>query len=205
MTGIAVVVALTAGACGDDGVSATPEQRDAIATLIDAEITAGEERCLLEGLLDTGIPPEAVVAGDVTGEEDAELLGVAAGCIEDLTRIPAFVAAFMEGAAEEGTPMTEDEAICAIRHLEADDPARAVAECLADTGSDDPAAPDAGPVAYGDDEVLDLLWDACERGNNQACDELTRTAPADSGYARFGRSCGERRADATTSCFDELG
>lgn len=205
---LAVTVGLLGAACGDDGPTATPEQDDAIAALIDAELSTDEQRCVLEGLIDTEIAPTAIIDGSITGDEDAELLGVAAGCIEDLTRIPSFVDAFIDGAAAEGTSMTRDEAICAIRHLEADDPARAVAECLSadapgtttDVGDDRP-----GVSTYGDDAVLDLLWDACEAGNNQTCDELTATSPEGSDYQRHGRTCAGRAPDGATNCFDELG
>lgn len=204
---MAVTVGLLGAACGDDDPGATPEQEDAIATLIDAELTTDEQRCVLEGLIDTGIAPAAIVDGAITGDEDAELLGVATSCIEDLTRIPSFVDAFIEGAAAEGTSMTRDEAVCAIRHLEADDPARAVAECLSTDAPESPTDGDDpdGASTYGDDAVLDLLWDACDAGNNQTCDELTATSPEGSDYQQHGRTCAGRAPAGVTSCFDELG
>lgn len=51
----------------------------------------------------------------------------------------------------------------------------------------------AGPTAYGDDPVLDGLWDRCEAGEGMACDELWERAPVDSDYERFGVTCGERQ------------
>jgi hypothetical protein len=201
--GALVVTSLVLSACADDDASPTPEQREAISSLIDAELTAEEERCVLEGLIETEIPIGDVVSGDVTGEQDAELLSAAVACIEDLSAIPGFVQAFIDSAAEEGTELTDEEARCAIRHLDADDPAAALAACL---GSDDPNRAD--PYAsqdYGDDDVFDLLWDACAGGNNQICDELAATAPEDSAYREFGRTCAGLMREGAVNCFDELG
>ncbi|MEM7141153.1 MAG: hypothetical protein AAF548_08975 [Actinomycetota bacterium] len=197
-----VAMLLLAAACGDDaGPSATPEERQAIADAIDAELSTDEERCVLDGLVASDISVRAVAEETLTGEQETELVSVAAACIDDLSRIPGFVEAFREAAAAEGTTMTEAEAVCAIRTLDAGDPAAALAECLGDTSADT-----AGDQAtYGDDEVLDLLWDACESGNAQTCDELAATAPPGSGYLEFGRTCGGAVPDGAVSCFDELG
>lgn len=48
------------------------------------------------------------------------------------------------------------------------------------------------PFEYGDDALLDGLWDQCEAGQGYACDELWKVAPLDSVYEAFGISCGER-------------
>ncbi len=63
--------------------------------------------------------------------------------------------------------------------------------------SSDPEPPtdlafDAEPRDYGDDAALDRLWDACEGGLGEACDELWAEAPVGSNYERFGVTCGER-------------
>ncbi|GJM38337.1 MAG: hypothetical protein DHS20C19_17040 [Acidimicrobiales bacterium] len=200
---LGLAVAVTLAGCGDDGPAATAEQNDAIARLIDAELSDSEHRCVLEGLIQTGIAPSAILTDEITADEDTELIGVTVGCIDDLTRIPAFVEAFVTAAAAEGTDMTQPEAICALEHLEADDPAAAVAECL----GGEPTAPDDedDEFSYGDDEVFDLLWDSCASGNNLVCDELAATAPVDSGYEAFGRTCAQRLPEGAISCFDELG
>ena len=56
---------------------------------------------------------------------------------------------------------------------------------------------DAGAVpasanTYGDDPVLDGLWDACAAGDMLACDDLYTRAPAGSEYEWYGDSCGWR-------------
>ena len=85
----------------------------------------------------------------------------------------------------------------AIRALDETDADDAILSCLTDT--DDPAV-------AGDDPVLDLLVEQCRRGNNQACDELFAEAPADSEYADYGRSCGNRLPDGDgLTCFETLG
>jgi hypothetical protein len=49
-----------------------------------------------------------------------------------------------------------------------------------------------GGEAYGDDPALDALWDACEAGDAQACDDLYMDSPLGSEYEEFGGSCGGR-------------
>lgn len=57
-----------------------------------------------------------------------------------------------------------------------------------------PANPDADtPMTYGDDPVLDRLWDDCEGGDRAACDGLFFAAPAGSDYEAFGDTCGGTR------------
>lgn len=50
-------------------------------------------------------------------------------------------------------------------------------------------------TAYGDDFVLDTLWDDCEAGDPDACDGLFAAAPFGSGYETFGGSCAGARVD----------
>ena len=45
---------------------------------------------------------------------------------------------------------------------------------------------------YGDDPELDLLWDACETGDGDACDDLYLQTPIGSEYEEFGYTCGRR-------------
>ena len=96
------------------------------------------------------------------------------------------------GAADGALSLTESQARCAIDSAQSPDPALAIAECI---GS---AAP--GDIAgYGDDTVFDLLWDGCETGNSQACDELYVTSPLGSGYEEFARTCGAREPNERTN------
>lgn len=52
---------------------------------------------------------------------------------------------------------------------------------------------------YGSDATLDELWDACEVGSLEACDELYLSAAAGTEYEAFGGSCGDR-GDGFGSC-----
>jgi len=56
--------------------------------------------------------------------------------------------------------------------------------------------PGEGPYDYGDDPYLDGLWDACDAGDMQACDDLFRDSPFGSIYEDFGDSCGNRNEPA---------
>jgi hypothetical protein len=65
-----------------------------------------------------------------------------------------------------------------------------------DAGSDAGPAPGVDPgatgTAYGDDPVLDALWDACAAEDLQACDDLYFDSPSGSEYETFGDTCGGR-------------
>lgn len=67
-------------------------------------------------------------------------------------------------------------------------------------GLDVPAGPVEGG-SYGDDPALDALWDACEGGDNAACDDLYMESPFGSEYEDFGDTCGGRgRPEGATWC-----
>ncbi|WP_043500431.1 hypothetical protein [Georgenia sp. SUBG003] len=66
-----------------------------------------------------------------------------------------------------------------------------VAVIIGLTAAMGPIASD-GADAYGDDPALDALWDSCEQGDAQACDDLFMDSPVGSEYEDFGASCGER-------------
>jgi predicted small lipoprotein YifL len=199
---VIAMLALVATGCGDDGPEATPEQAEAIGTMIDAELTTAEQRCILEELIATEIDPQTILEGTITGDEDAELLAIAVSCVDDLATVPAFVQSVIDASAESGTPFTEAEAICVIGKMADADPVTAAADCIGGADRSDDAPVD----DYGDDTTLDLLWDACDDGNNQVCDELYLTAPLDSGYLEFARTCGGRLPDSVgLRCFLDLG
>lgn len=46
--------------------------------------------------------------------------------------------------------------------------------------------------SHGDDPTLDIFWEACAQGDMISCEDLAEASPADSDYAAFGLSCGER-------------
>jgi len=194
---LTAAVALLAASCGDEGRPNAEEAR-AIATIVDTELSLDEQRCILQGLIDIGIEPAAIIDGDLTPDQNGLLLAATVECVDDLSLIDAFVDSFIEGAAESGTLLSREEARCAIRALDLDEVDAAVLECLGDrTGSAD---------VYGDDQVLDLLWDQCEDGNSQACDALYRDAPIGSGYELYGRTCAGALPDSVgLECLEAFG
>ena len=56
---LAVALVLSAVGCGDDGPEATPEQAEAIGSLIDAELSADEQRCMVRFRIDAVGPDRA--------------------------------------------------------------------------------------------------------------------------------------------------
>jgi hypothetical protein len=63
------------------------------------------------------------------------------------------------------------------------------------SGTQPASSAKSNPSNYGDDPVLDALWDQCAGGDGQACTALAFQAPAGSTYAAFGQSCGNRPDD----------
>jgi hypothetical protein len=56
---------------------------------------------------------------------------------------------------------------------------------------------------YGDNPILDRLWDQCEDGDGEACDELYFTSEVGSEYEEFGDTCGGRVPGGTVLCANE--
>lgn len=71
----------------------------------------------------------------------------------------------------------------------------------ADCGAVDPRA----ATTYGDNMVLDSLWDACDIGDGYACDELYKRARAGTEYEQFARTCGGRFGDGSGYCAQRFG
>ena len=197
IVGGAFVGAVLLASCSGGDAAPTEQESLAVGRLVDADLSIDEQRCILDGLQELEIGPERILDGDLSAEEDGEVLAVSVECVEDLASIDAFVDSFIEGAAEAGTTLTVDEARCAIRALDATDTDAAILGCLANAD---------GPVAEGDDPILDLLVEQCRRGNNQACDELFTDSPAGSEYSIYGQTCGNRLPEGEgLTCFDTLG
>jgi hypothetical protein len=69
----------------------------------------------------------------------------------------------------------------------------------------DGPSPSVDPFSYGDDPVLDALWDDCEAGNMQACDDLYDQSVAGSDYDEFADTCGFRQDAGTGLLCTSLG
>ncbi|MEM8705075.1 MAG: hypothetical protein AAGE98_01355 [Actinomycetota bacterium] len=193
--GIGLAVTLAACGGGSDGDELTEEESIAIATYVDSELSIDEQRCILDGIRVLEIGPDRITSGDLTADEDGELLAVVAECLDDPATFEPFVDSFIAGAAEGGTDLTREEARCAIRALEVDGDDAAILACLSDD-----------TVESIEDPTIELLSDQCRRGNNQACDELFRSSPEGSDASIYGMTCGNRLPEGTgLTCFDELG
>ena len=59
-------------------------------------------------------------------------------------------------------------------------------------------------TAPGQDELLDLLWRLCGNQDARACKDLSKFAPIDSLYVRFGVSCGGRAVAPCARLFADL-
>jgi hypothetical protein len=64
----------------------------------------------------------------------------------------------------------------------------------------DPIGADGVVDTLGDDPELDSLWERCEVGDEQACDELFFLAPVGSDYEAFANACGGRRFIPAGAC-----
>jgi len=62
------------------------------------------------------------------------------------------------------------------------------------------SAPRDDAFRYGDDDVLDDLWDECDAGDLAACDALYVRSPVRSDYEWFGSTCGDRQRSRHGSC-----
>jgi len=194
---LSLATVMVLSACGGGGSDDTPSASESLAieTYVGSELSFDEQQCILEGTRVLDIESERITANDLTADEDGQLLAIVAECLEDPASFEPFVNSFMAGAAEGGTNLTRSEARCAIRALETDGDEEEILACLGDETLD----------SIGD-PTTDLLSDQCRRGNNQACDELYRSAPDGSDASIYGMTCANRLPEGTGfTCFDELG
>ena len=108
-----------------------------------------------------------------------------------------------------GVAYTHEYLADAIRTIERDRPGLEV-EC--EEPASPPSVPDewdwddepdwdiTGPDRYGDDPVLDELYDACRDGDLVACDDLYAQSPYGSEYERFGSTCGDTEEETWGTC-----
>lgn len=74
---------------------------------------------------------------------------------------------------------------------------------VAEAPTTEAVTPEAPPAEgeYGSDIALDALWDACEGGDEPACDQLYLDSASGSEYEAFGLDCGGRgRPDGMSRC-----
>ena len=86
---------------------------------------------------------------------------------------------------------------------------KAAEECGIDFSPDETTtttagSSDGGDGTYGSDPTLDALWDDCDAGDYQACDDLYNESPSGSEYEDFGDTCGDRN-EPQGYCVDVYG
>lgn len=106
--------------------------------------------------------------------------------------------------ADQGSDDEEFARTCGDRTDEVD-PGHCADYSVAEDGTLQPG-PDATtetdqPMAYGEDESLDAMYDACAAGDSAQCDQLFLRSPLGSDYESFGRTCGGR-TDGVGYCVD---
>ncbi len=171
-----------------------------------------EARCLVDGMAAAGIDPNDVVNDTVTPEDDTLMTDLILSCFEHPEILAGFVQNFAAGfALTAGFDLTTEEAGCLVAvlgerdlttaDLDGDDlPPDLQADmdaCVGlDTGVFEPGN------TYGDNPVLDLLWDECTAGIMASCDKLYSVSEIGSGYESFGATCGEREGEAAGGTCD---
>jgi hypothetical protein len=125
-------------------------------------------------------------------EDDAECM--ADGLIDELG------ADALDGADMSSEPTEEQLAAFVETTEECDiDPSAVTggdADDRSDDDSDDSDSDSDGDGTYGSDPELDALYDACEGGDFEACDQLYLDSPSGSEYEEFADSCGNRNEPA---------
>ncbi len=207
---VPALLALLLAACGGGG----PDRQAAIDNLMaGAEgLTEEQATCVVEGVGDEGLETydnfsasyQASIEGDLDAPsaEVEELFDVIFDC--------AF-ASVSEDLGDVGTELQDALGDLDLSDLDIDPDnlEESLEQGLGDLGEQlgeelgdgplpvgDPvdcaAASLDGPCDYGDDAALDALWDACEGGAGEACDDLFFDSPLGSRYEQFGNTCGDR-------------
>lgn len=180
-----------------DQLSSDPTAEELVSVLEDGLAIAEEQ---VESIDALGPPDEEAELA----EEAVELLTDALGTVEEAIALAEDDD--LEGAFELLTDPGDEERLAEIADdlgLEVcggDDETTDTTVDTTDVGGDE-------PFTYGDDDTLDALWDDCDDGDGEACDDLFYDSPVDSEYEEFGNTCGGRFAldEVPLSCADEIG
>ena len=165
-----------------------------------------EVRCLLDGMNEAGVDPSVVTGPGISLDDEIVVSDLILSCFEEPESLLGFVANFAQGfSSTAGFELSPDQTQCLVAALGDGDftfadldgatlpPAlgQAFSDCLDldESGLFEPGD------AYGDNPVLDILWDACENGDDAACDELYSISEVGSAYEAFGATCGGRDPD----------
>lgn len=128
-------------------------------------------------------------------EREADLSGDDAECVADF-----FVDDIGEDAFK-GVDFEADEAPPELEEAFARAGTRVIEACDLDEsalGGGDGGTDTGGEGTYGSDPELDALYDDCEAGDYEACDDLFFDSPTGSEYEDFGDTCGDRNEPSGT-------
>jgi hypothetical protein len=159
------LLALVAGACGDDisgGRSAADQAviDQAVGELVSSGMDRSAAECYVGGLVDEFGVDQIVSIGN-GGDLPADMISKAMTLLTDCG---------ISGLDTGTTPAS----ITSYRDLA------------------QPRDQVDGPYTYGDDATLDALWDQCAGGAGSACDQLFFDSAVGSEYEAFGNTCGNR-------------
>jgi len=175
---VIVLAVLLLGGDDDDTSGVEARLASQIQSSSDGALDDGQADCVAGYLVDE-IGEDRLADVDFDAEEppagmEDELIAATFGAISECDIDPT---ALGGGGGDEGSDVSDDPA-------------------------DDGEAPaEGGEGAYGSDPELDALYDECEGGDYQACDDLFLESPSGSEYEDFGDTCGGRN-DPSGYCVD---
>ena len=181
-----------------------------------ASVPPAESRCLVDGMNLAGIEAGSILDATLTAADDLALTDLILTCFEDPEVLAGFVENFAAGfAVSAGFEPSIDQAACMVAALADNNAASelgaaslspAVQDALETCVEGDPAVDTGGLFeagsTYGDNPVLDALWDACQAGAMASCDELYSTSEIGSEYETFGATCGQQEPDSSGGTCD---
>ena len=230
---VALVVGACGSAADPESIArleAARQQAEDLGTNTDALADATDEQreCIDAGARELDLDDLVTMMTDPTVEGErarVQVMGLMIGCIPDIGRMDSFAAAVGANLAAGLSPdadLDDDEQKCMVAHVvdNAADPAEALAagssqdsidtliaafgECLDETSyAVVTGAVGTGAQAYGEDPLLDDLYDKCEAGDGRACDLLFVTSTAGSEYNALALDCAGR-GDGISFCYSEF-
>lgn len=194
----------------------------------DIQISDDEAHCIVESLEDEDYTLDEIE--ETFDAEDApaefqELVFTSLGeCAEDLNGLVSQFVVLAGQAADPPLDISQADAECIVEYIDETgyDNTKfiidainasseleglideAADECGVDGASGGSSSGSSGtsgePMSYGDDPELDDLYDACDEGDLQACDDLFFDSPFGSEYEEFGDTCGGLQPDGGGYC-----
>lgn len=181
-----------------------------------ADATPEQRQCVEDTLVGSDLSPIQILADTSASGVEAriEVTRITIGCIPNLGEVDSYATNFTEQftpALGPGADVDATEGGCLLQYVidNADDPAEmliagtsddllevlggAIDVCFDETSRAAIAGEaGTGPQAYGDNADLDSLYDACDRGDERACDLLFVNVSEDSEYWLLAIDCAGR-------------